>query len=69
MEPVDALSAWFSPSDLDKKESDERDPTQGVTPHTHRGVVGAHNQSNQQENRFLIFGSLPEICVELWEFV
>ena len=34
--PVDAPAAWYSHSDLDKKESDGRDP-----PHTHRGVVGA----------------------------
>ena len=25
--PVDAPSAWFSPSDLGKEQSDERDPT------------------------------------------
>ena len=31
-----------SPSDLDKKESDGRDPPQGVAPHAHRGEVGAH---------------------------
>ena len=41
MKRVDALSPWSSPSDLDKKESDERDPPQGVAPHAHRGVVGA----------------------------
>ena len=35
------ISAWFSPSDRDKKESDGRDPPQGVAPHAHRGVVGA----------------------------
>ena len=35
-------SAWSSHSDLDEKESDERDPPQGVAPHAHRGVVGAH---------------------------
>ena len=28
-------------SDLEKKESDGRDPPQGVAPHAHRGVVGA----------------------------
>ena len=29
MNPVDAPSAWCSPSDLDKKESDGRDPLDG----------------------------------------
>ena len=38
---VGAPSAWTSPSDLDRKESDGRDPPQGVAPHAHRGVVGA----------------------------
>ena len=33
MKPVDAPSAWSSHSDLDKKESDGRDPPQGVAPH------------------------------------
>ena len=41
MKRVDAPSAWSSTSDLDKKESDGRDPPQGVAPHVHRGVVGA----------------------------
>ena len=41
MKRVDAPSAWTSPSDLDKKESDGRDPPQGVAPHAHTGVVGA----------------------------
>ena len=41
MRRVGAPSAWSSPSDLDKKESDGRDPPQGVAPHAHRGVVGA----------------------------
>ena len=31
-----------SPSDVDKIESDEQDPPQGVAPHAHKGVVGAH---------------------------
>ena len=39
MKSVDAPSAWNSPSDLDKKEFDGRDPPQGVAPHT--DVVGA----------------------------
>ena len=26
--------------DFDKKESDGRDPPQGVAPHVHRGVIG-----------------------------
>ena len=39
---VGAPSAWTSPSDLDRKESDGRDSPQGVAPHAHRGVVGAH---------------------------
>ena len=42
MKRVDALSAWSSLSDLDKKESDERDSPQAVAPQAHRGVVGAH---------------------------
>ena len=42
MKPVDASSAWSRPSDLDKKESDGRDPPEGVVPHAHRGVVGAY---------------------------
>ena len=41
MKAVDAPSALSSPSDLDKKESDGRDPPQGVVPHAHRGVGGA----------------------------
>ena len=45
MKRVDAPSAWSSPSDLDKKESDGRDPPQGVAPHAHRDVVGAHEVS------------------------
>ena len=32
---------WSSPSDLDRKESDGRDPLQGVAQHAHRGVVSA----------------------------
>ena len=43
MKSVDAPPAWSSPSDLDYKESDGRDPPQGVAPHPHRGVVGAHD--------------------------
>ena len=39
MKRVGAPSAWSSPSDLDKKEFDGRDPPQGVAPHGHRGVV------------------------------
>ena len=42
MKRVGAPSAWSSPSDLDKKESDGRDPPQGVAPHAHRGVVTAY---------------------------
>ena len=42
MKPVDTLSAWSSHSDLDKKGSDGRDLPQGVAPHAHSGVVGAH---------------------------
>ena len=38
---VDSPSTWTSPSDLDRKESDGRDPPQGVEPHAHRGVIGA----------------------------
>ena len=38
MKRVDASSAWTSPSDLDKKESDGRDPREVVA---HRGVFGA----------------------------
>ena len=40
MKRVDAPSAWTNPSDLDKKESNGRDPPLGVAPH---GVVGAPN--------------------------
>ena len=43
MKPVDAPSVWSRPSDLDKKESDGRDPPQRVAPHAHRGVVGARS--------------------------
>ena len=42
MKRVGALSVWSSSSDLDKKESDGRDPPQGIAPHAHRGIVGAH---------------------------
>ena len=48
MKPVDAPSAWSSLSDLDKKESDGRDPPQGVAPHAHRGVVGAHDDQTSR---------------------
>ena len=39
VKPVAAPLAWSICSDLDKKESDGRDPPQGVAPHAHRGVV------------------------------
>ena len=39
-EPVDAPSAWSSPSDLGKTESDGRNSPQGVAPHANRGVAG-----------------------------
>ena len=42
MKCVDATSAWSIHSDFDKKESGGRDPPQGVAPHAHGGVVGAH---------------------------
>ena len=41
MKLVDAPLTWSSPSDLDNKESDGRDPPQGVAPYAHRGAVGA----------------------------
>ena len=47
MKRVGAPSAWTSPYDLDRKESDGRDPPQGVAPHAHRGVVGAHDQGEE----------------------
>ena len=42
MKPVDALSSWSSHLDLDKKDSNGKDPLQGVASLAHRGVVGAH---------------------------
>ena len=42
MNHVEGPSAWSNPSDLDEEESDGRHPPQGVAPHAHRGVVGAH---------------------------
>ena len=33
-----AAYVWSNPSDLDKKESDGRDPPEGVAPHAHREV-------------------------------
>ena len=44
MKRVGAPSAWFSHSDLDKKESDGRDPPQGVAPHAHEDVIGARER-------------------------
>ena len=41
MKRVGAPTSWTSPTDLDKKESDGRDPPQGVMRHAHRAVVGA----------------------------
>ena len=52
MKPVVALSAWSSPTDIDKKESGGWNPPQGVAPHAHRDVVGAHEgiAANLYEN-------------------
>ena len=58
MKPGDAPSAWSSPSDLDRKKSDGRDPPQGVAPHAHRGVVGAPNYAGDFPHP-----SLPEYQV------
>ena len=57
MKHLDAPSAWSSPSDLDKKESDGRDLPQRVAPHAHRGVVGAPELPNRMEDAGLKFGS------------
>ena len=39
MKRVDALRAWSSRSDLDQKESDGRDPPQGVAPHALQRLI------------------------------
>ena len=41
MKPVDAPSAWSSPSDLDRKESNGRNSPHGVAPHAHRSNFSA----------------------------
>ena len=46
-----AHTAWSTHSDLDEKESDGRDPTQGVAPHARRGVVGALDLPVVQRHR------------------
>ena len=38
------------PSDLDKTESDGRDPPQGVAPHARRGVVGTRTMLLMEES-------------------
>ena len=48
MKPEDAPLAWSSSSDLDKKEPDGQDPPEGVAPHAHRGVVGAHELPSKE---------------------
>ena len=47
------------PSDPGKTESDGRDATQGVAPHAHRDVVGAHNYS----------GDLSQPCIHEHQFI
>ena len=42
MKSVDVLLAWSSNLDIDKKASSGWDPPEGVAPHAHRGIVGAH---------------------------
>ena len=58
MKRVDAPSAWPSPSDLDKKESDGRDPPQEVAPHAHRGVVDAPDFCHRDPNAIESSGKL-----------
>ena len=67
MKPMDDPSAWSSHSDLDKKDSDGRDLPQGVAPHAHRGVVGAHdNNSNIAILKVAKFSSNPMVFDLRW---